>query len=142
MMSEHPTNEASARRRTGGCLCGAVRYAATGEPTNVRICHCLMCQKSTGSAFFARALFPKSALSIKGGTAEIRSSADLVRRFCPQCGTPIFAERDSKPGFLAITLGTLDDSSSLAPTEHIWTSRKVAWLVLADGLPQYPEMPI
>ncbi|MFC5742416.1 GFA family protein [Dyella tabacisoli] len=140
-MGDRPTNETTSLRRSGGCLCGAVRYTVTGEPINVRICHCHRCQKATGSAFFARALFAKGAVTIEGSPAEIRSSADLMRRFCPQCGSHLFSERISNPHALAVTLGSLDDPDSFAPTEHIWTSRKVAWLVLADNLPQHPEMP-
>lgn len=126
----------------GGCLCGAVRYVVRGNPINVRICHCRRCQKATGSAFFARALFPKESVSITGDTVGFRSSEDLVRHFCPLCGSHLFAQRDSLPHALSVTLGSLDDPDSFAPSEHIWTSRKAAWLHLADQLPQHPEMPI
>jgi len=130
-----------ARRYAGRCLCGAVRYVATGAPVNVRICHCDLCKRVSGSAFYARALFPKTAVAIEGEIARVHSSPDLERLFCPRCGSPLFAARHSKPQWIAITLGSLDDPSGLPPTDHIWTSRKVAWLHLNDGLPQYPEMP-
>ena len=126
--------------REGGCLCGAVRFKADGEPINVRICHCRKCQKAMASPFFARALFPQSALTIEGETARYPSSDALDRVFCKRCGTRLFAWRGT--GKMAgIALAAFDDRNAFSPAEHIWVSEKVAWLKLDDGLPQYAEAP-
>jgi hypothetical protein len=122
----------------GGCLCGATRYAAHGEPINVRVCHCRLCQKAIGAAFNARVLFAIKAVTLSGPIGRINSSADLTRGFCTRCGTTLFSERGTV-GAVGLTFGSLDVPDAFAPTEHIWTSSKQAWLKLDDGLPQYPE---
>ena len=131
----------SQRALTGGCLCGAVRYAAAGEPLNVRICHCRLCQKATGQAFFARAMFASDAVSIAGETAGFHSSEDLERRFCPRCGTGLFAQRRSRQEVISITLGSFDDPGGLKPEVQIWTSRRIGWVETLDDIPGHGEGP-
>jgi hypothetical protein len=122
--------------REGGCLCGAVRFKAEGEPINVRICHCRNCQKAMGSPFFARALFQQSALTIQGEIARYASSEALDRVFCKTCGTSLFAWR--KIGTMAgVALAAFDDRNAFAPTDHIWVAERMEWVRLEDGLPQY-----
>ena len=123
--------------REGACLCGAVRFKAEGEPVNVRICHCRNCQKAMGSPFFARALFPQSALTVEGDTASYASSEALDRVFCKSCGTRLFSRRRNGT-VVGIALAAFDDRHAFAPTEHIWVAEKMAWVKLEDGLPQYP----
>ena len=123
--------------REGGCLCGAVRFKAEGEPVNVRICHCRNCQKAMGSPFFARALFDQRSLTIEGGTARYASSEALDRVFCKTCGTRLFAWRKN-PAVAGVALAAFDDLNAFAPTEHIWVAEKIDWVKLDDGLPQYP----
>jgi len=122
----------------GGCLCGAVRFKTQGEPINVRICHCRICQKSMGSPFFARALFDQKAITLEGPTGRFPTSERLERVFCQTCGTRLAAWR--KNGTAAgLALALFDERNAFAPTEHIWTSEKIDWVCVADGLPQYRE---
>ena len=123
--------------REGGCLCGAVRFKAEGEPVNVRICHCRNCQKAMGSPFFARALFDQTALSVQGETARYASSEALDRVFCKVRGTRLFSWRTNGTR-AGIALAAFDDRNAFAPTEHIWVAEKMDWVNLKDGLPQYP----
>lgn len=122
--------------REGGCLCGAVRFKAEGEPLNVRICHCRNCQKAMGSPYFARALFEQRALTIEGETAHYATSPALDRVFCKVCGTRLFTRRTNGTAS-GVALATFDDRNAFAPTEHIWVSEKIEWVQIDDGLTQY-----
>ena len=124
--------------RMAGCLCGQVRILARGQPTNVRICHCRLCQKSMGSPFFARALYPIDRVTVTGRTERYASSPELWRIFCPICGTRLAAER---PGAarISVAIAAFDDPGGLPPECHMFTNSKIGWLEINDGLPQYAE---
>ena len=122
----------------GGCLCGAVRFRCDGEPLNVRICHCRNCQKAMGSPFYARALFPQTALTVEGETLGYPTSPRLERLFCRRCGTRLFSRRTDGT-VVGVALAVFDDRNAFAPTEHIWLSEKIVWVRIDDGLKQYQE---
>lgn len=122
----------------GGCLCGACRYATTAAPINVRLCHCRLCQKAIGASFNVRVLVPLNMMEISGPVGWYASSTNLRRGFCSVCGSTLFSERRSN-GTIGVTLGSLDDPNSFAPTDQIWTSSKQQWLVLDNALPAHSE---
>ncbi|MGZ3403436.1 MAG: GFA family protein [Phenylobacterium sp.] len=128
----------SAVRYAGGCLCGQVRWTASAEPENVRLCHCRNCQRATGGPYFARILFPAEAVARSGETTAWASSHRLRRRSCARCGTPVFAEPLDAP-YLAVSLTTLDEPDALTPGSHIWVSEKLPWVRIDDDLPQFPR---
>ena len=126
----------------GGCLCGAVRYVASGEPVAVALCHCSMCRRAGGAPMVAWALFPADAFRWeKGAPAVYPSSPGVERRFCNACGTQLVATADYMPGLADVTVGSLDDPAALPPQFHIWDSRRIAWLATADDLPRHAEFP-
>ena len=105
---------------TGGCLCGDLRFVATGRPYRVGICHCLDCRKHHGALFHASAIFPEEAVTITG---EVRDYAG--RSFCPRCGSTVFGRSDDE---VEINLGSLDAPNQLVPTYELWTIRRESWL--------------
>ncbi|HEX7741123.1 MAG TPA: GFA family protein [Sphingobium sp.] len=128
--------------RTGGCLCGAVRYSAPATPTVVAACHCHDCQKQAGSAFSLLAISPRNAVTFEGELALFLGRGDsgnaIERRFCKACGSPISSDNDAMRagGVIVIKAGTLDDVSDLQPAIHYWTRSKQDWLALPADVPQ------
>lgn len=126
----------------GGCLCGAVRYRFSGPLMNTGICHCRICQKAMGSPYFARVLVAADQSEITGETARYHSSAGLARLFCPDCGTRICTEwKGGGEHIMGFGLATLDDPQALKPRFHMWTSSKLDWVSIDDGLPQFETEP-
>ena len=105
---------------SGGCLCGAVRIIATGQPYRVGMCHCLDCRKHHGALFFAAAMFPAEAVTIEGETSAYRG-----RNFCPRCGSSVFNRFGDE---VEVHLGALDAPDQFAPTYECWTIRRESWL--------------
>jgi len=105
---------------TGGCLCGKVRFFASGEPYRVGVCHCLDCRKHHGALFHASAIFPVNAVTIEGETRDYAG-----RYFCPQCGSPVFSFSNDE---IEMNLGSLDAIDQLKPTYELWTIRRESWL--------------
>ncbi|WP_407524926.1 GFA family protein [Methylobacterium oryzisoli] len=126
-----------ARTFQGGCLCGASRYEARGEPINVRVCHCRLCQRAIGAAFNARVLMPIDAVTISGPVGRFNSSPALARGFCQICGTALFSERTGG-GVVGLTCGSLDEPAAFRPTAHMWTASKQAWVPPPHGCLRHP----
>ena len=122
----------SSEKRTGGCLCGAVRYSVHGAPLRFGLCHCADCRKTSGSAFVTFAVWPRAAFSIAGDIASHDG-----RSFCPLCGSRLFSLR---PEEAEINVGSLDDApTGLEPTYELWTRRREHWLPPLVGAGQYDE---
>lgn len=100
----------------GGCLCGAIRYQSTSEPTKLAVSDCRHCQKQSGAALAISVGVPGETFNVKGLVPsvyeDIRSSGTVVlRSFCPECGTPLFSESESEPTMVLVKAATLDDPS-------------------------------
>jgi hypothetical protein len=122
--------------RTGGCLCGAVRYRVEGEPTHVGRCHCADCRKESGSAFTVYAQWPREAFELQGEVVTYDG-----RSFCPRCGSRIgnLGNLDTEPE-VEIRIGSLDDAPfDLKPEAEIWIKRREPWLPPVEGASQHEE---
>lgn len=113
-------------RFAGGCLCGKVRFLASGRPYRVGICHCLDCRKHHGALFHAAAIFPQEAVTIEG---ELRDYAGQC--FCPHCGSSVLSRSDDE---VEVNLGSLDEPDQFVPSYELWTIRRESWL------PPFPAM--
>jgi len=127
--------------REGGCSCGAVRYRLTSEPLFVHCCHCLNCQRQTGSAFVINALIESDRIELLAGEPEPvdvpRGRTQRQRIFrCPKCQVALFSRYTSaKVRF--VRAGTLDDPSSVEPDVHIYTRSKLPWVTLPESTPAF-----
>ncbi len=126
--------------RTGGCLCGAVRYAVDWPAQAMVVCHCSDCQKQAGSAFSVVGVAKRDAIRVTGELttfAHPGSSGQTVeRRFCARCGSPILTETAAAraQGIVFFKAGTLDETADLAPTVHYWMRSAHHWFAVPEGV--------
>ena len=129
----------------GGCLCGAVRYEVDAAPLGVRTCWCRVCQYLGAGNSTVNAVFPNATLRISGELSDWRSVADsgnvMHRRFCPQCGTPMFSEAEARPHVTIIRSGTLDDPELGKPEMIIWAASAPGWACFDSALPRIDGQP-
>jgi hypothetical protein len=121
--------------RSGGCLCGAVRYHVRGDPVHVGRCHCTDCRKESGSAFSVYAQWPLDAFQLEGELATYRG-----RGFCARCGSRLLNPPDPGDALVEIRIGSLDDAPfELAPEAEIWVKRRESWIAPVAGASQHDE---
>ena len=131
---------------SGGCRCGAVRYACGAEPMQTMHCFCTDCQKLSGAQMSTNLLVPKKALRLTQGTPAhymtVGDSGHNVRRhFCNACGSALWSEPALLPDLAVIKAGSLDDSSWVRPEACIYLDSAPAWAVVPDGIPGFKRMP-
>jgi len=120
---------------TGGCQCGAVRYALYSEPTDASICHCRMCQKAFGNYFAPLAGVPPKDLEwTQGKPGTFRSSEAAERGFCSHCGTPL-TYRVLDLDRISVSLGSLDDPSRVVPSSQFGLEGRLPWIDAILDLP-------
>lgn len=118
--------------RIAQCRCGALRAACEGEPVRVSVCHCLECQRRTGSAFAAQARFPSSCVTVTGAARVFQrtgaSGGRASYRFCPECGSTVVYENEGMEGMVAIPLGAFADPGFPAPRFSVHENRRHHWV--------------
>ena len=127
---------------TGGCLCGAVRYEANEPMSKGVVCHCRVCQRTTGSAFEAIVRFPRTAFRFtKGEPKRYRSSSIMEKCFCPHCGSTLtdryLVWRGAvAPDKVLVHIGTLDKPEAVSIASHYGVESQLPWFHFDDGLPR------
>lgn len=129
----------------GGCLCGAIRYRISAEPTTVIHCHCSNCRKASGAAVLTFVTVgPESFEWLQGEPQHYAYDSEYFsgrvgRLFCGACGSPLGWSNDADPT-VDLTVGSLDDPNVVQPTFHLFTRSKVHWMELDDDLPRYATL--
>jgi hypothetical protein len=122
-------------RFEGGCLCGAVRFVATGQPKGVAWCHCESCRKHSGAPVSVFVAYERTAYTVtKGKIAKFESTPGKTERgFCARCGSTLTCETVGLPTLTDFHVGAFDDAGLFGPTRHIFPDERLPWLHLADA---------
>lgn len=128
--------------RTATCRCGQFRAACTGEPVRVSVCHCLECQKRSGSAFACQARWPDDQVEQTGDFGEWsrtgESGETATFRFCPTCGVTVTYTAEGLPGLTAVAVGAFADPQFPPPEYSVYEGRKHQWLaILGNDIAHY-----
>lgn len=132
-------------RHSGGCLCGAVRFELKGNPIAVSICHCVSCQKVSGSAFSINCIFPREALtyfSTPTTYVDIGDSGNPVyREFCGRCGSSLQSRATATADFAVMKAGAFDVPSAFTPTVEIYCKTALPWLNDSNARARFATLP-
>ena len=121
----------------GRCFCGAVTFRAEGEPFQVSWCHCRDCRRQSGAPAVVWAGFNSDQIAFESEPHRRRSSPNITRSFCSECGTPMTYEDDRLAGEIYFHTGLFDEADRLVPDRHAYVTSKLFWLHLEDGLAKF-----
>ena len=120
---------------SGGCMCGAVRYEATGAPQGSGYCHCRSCRHHTGAPIVAFVVFTADQVEwLSGDRTVFESSPGILRAFCRDCGTSLTYECSE---LVELHISTLDNPDEFPPNEHTHYGERISWFETADKLTRY-----
>jgi hypothetical protein len=130
---------------SGRCACGNVTIDIAGEPVGTRQCWCRQCQQASGGGPTHNAMFRTEDVAITGKLGShsylAASGNSLIKWFCPDCGSPVFAQSSARPQFRTVRFGALDEPHGLRPKVAIWTDDAPDWAVIDPAMERYPRQP-
>lgn len=128
--------------RIASCSCGQLAARVAGEPVRISICHCLACQRRSGSVFAAQARFPSDQVTVTGSSTMFTLTGDEGSRanfhFCPVCGATVYYQTEGAGETIAIPVGAFADPLFPTPNVSVYESRMHAWVVPPPGAEHYP----
>jgi hypothetical protein len=132
--------------RTGGCLCGAIRYESEGEVMFALRCHCRDCQRQSGASSVAAIRVPAARFHLTKGApkrfvARADSGNEITRAFCGDCGTPLYVQVATRPDVVGLRVCTLDDPGWFRPEADIFVKSAQPWEPVDTAVPQYADYP-
>ena len=120
--------------REASCCCGQLRLTTAGEPVRISICHCLECQRRTGSVFGTQARFKRAQVTIEGRAADYvrkgHSGDPITFRFCPACGSTVYWTLSALPELIAVAVGAFADPGFPAPRVSVYERRRHPWVAM------------
>lgn len=120
--------------RIATCQCDDLALMCSGDPSDVVLCHCVKCQKRTGSPFGVAAFYQRDQVSVNGPTSCYRTQSaegfDFSYHFCPNCGSTVYWETSRKPGFVVVAVGAFADPDFPAPSKSVSNECGHPWLTL------------
>jgi hypothetical protein len=128
--------------RQAACSCGQFRLTCTGEPARISICHCLECQRRTGSVFGAQARFPRAQVAAIEGRATPYarrgdSGESVTFHFCPQCGSTVYWVLGAAPEVIAVAVGAFADPAFPPPLHSVYERRRQAWVAVPESVVEH-----
>jgi hypothetical protein len=131
--------------RSAACHCGQLRVTCEGEPRRVSLCHCLDCQRRTGSVFSIAAFYDRSRVTPVGMSHTFKrdsaSGKPVTFHFCPRCGSNVYWEAERMPHLVGVAVGAFAEPGFPRPEQAVWTRDKHAWLTLPDEVSAFDMNP-
>ena len=125
------------------CQCGQLRVEVPGPTIAVVACHCIACQKRSGSPFGEAAYYPHHQVEIKGNAKQFSRTTDLGgafdQFFCPDCGTTVFMRGTKNPDVTGIPIGLFDKGHKMQPVRSVWEDRKRPWVEIPTAMQHFPK---
>jgi hypothetical protein len=125
-------------QRVATCVCGQLKVLCTGEPVRISMCHCLECQKRSGSPFGVQARFPQANVEVTGTFSTYKRGSDdqrwVAHHFCPTCGTTVFYALEAVPGHFGVPVGGFADPTFPPPRFSVYDNRRHPWVKAPEGV--------
>jgi hypothetical protein len=125
-------------KREAACCCGQLRATCEGEPVRISVCHCLDCQRRTGSAFGFQAHYPRAQVRVTGEATKFTRTADsgntVTFSFCPRCGSTVYWEPQAFPERVTVGAGAFADTQFPIPQHSVYESRRHGWVAIETGV--------
>ncbi len=118
--------------RNAACSCGQLHLTIEGEPVRVSMCHCLACQRRTGAVISNQARFRPEQVNVEGNSTAWKRTAEsgsvVTFHFCATCGSTVYWESESFPGYVVVAIGNFADPNFPAPTIAVWEEARHSWV--------------
>jgi hypothetical protein len=127
--------------RTAACSCGQLKAHCEGEPVRISMCHCLNCQRRSGSVFAVQARWPSERVTIEGRATEYVITGDeggkATFRFCPTCGATVYYIADGMADLIAVPIGAFADPTFPPPQYAVYCTRRHPWVTTSVAMDEY-----